>query len=120
MPEEQKAKPQAVPAKSFMTVGPTLHYSHSNVIRCWAFAVIAYVLTCLFWSKILTGAFFSLGAAGPEAAGFQRLSRFTLVPLNIFEYPWQIVVLGLLMGVLAVVPVLISVVTDTASTSAVP
>ena len=27
---------------------------------------------------------------------------------SIFEYPWQIVVLGLLMGILAVVPILIS------------
>ena len=43
------------PSKSFMTAGPTLHYSHANVRRYWAVAVAVYVVACGFWSKILTG-----------------------------------------------------------------
>ena len=37
-----------------------------------------------------------------------RLGQSITTGLSIFEYPWQILVVGLLMGILAVVPVLIS------------
>lgn len=107
MAQQPTAKKQNSLPKSFMTAGPTLHYSHANVHRCWLLAIAAFALTCLFWSKILTGSFFPLGSgAGPGQ--FWRLGRFVTSPLSIFEYPWQIFVLGLLMGVLAVVPVLVS------------
>jgi hypothetical protein len=36
------------------------------------------------------------------------LGKFVIEGVSIFEYPWQIAVLGLLMGILGVVPVLIS------------
>ena len=39
---------------------------------------------------------------------FWYLGRATITGISIFEYPWQIVVLGLLMGILAIVPVLIA------------
>jgi len=91
-----------------MTAGPTLHYSHANVRRCWFLALGAFVLTCLFWSKMLTGSFFSFGFADRSSGQFWQLGRFVVSPVSIFEYRWQILVLGLLMGVLAVVPVLVS------------
>ena len=31
------------PTKSFMTIGPTLHYSHANVRRCWMLAIVVFV-----------------------------------------------------------------------------
>lgn len=66
-------------------------------------------MTCFFWSKMLTGSFISSGFTNIGGAGeFGQLSQFVISPLSIFEYPWQIFVLGLLMGVLAVVPVLVS------------
>jgi hypothetical protein len=104
--EAEKA-PMAV-SKSFMTVGPTLHYSHENVQRCWLLAIVAFGIACSFWSKIVTGAFWSFDAQTLTSAQFWRLDQSILTGVSIFEYPWQILVLGLLMGVLAVVPVLVS------------
>ncbi len=98
----------AGPPKSFMTVGPTLHYSHANVHRCWALAVAVLVAACLFWSKILTGTALTLDYAGLTDPVLWRLGRFTVSPLSIYEYPWQILVLGLLMGIMASSGVLIS------------
>jgi len=93
-----------------MTVGPTLHYSHANVRRCWALAVVVFVAACLFWSKVLTGTALSLSFSDPDFIGADSwsLGRFIVSPLSIYEYPWQILVLGLLMGILAVGPVLVS------------
>ncbi|GAG35037.1 unnamed protein product, partial [marine sediment metagenome] len=96
------------PAKSFMTVGPTLHYSHKNVIRCWWLAVGVYVVTCLFWSRILTGTALELDSSGVMTYSAGSLGQFVVSPISIYEYPWQILVLGFLMGVLAVGPILVS------------
>lgn len=122
-PQTANHEPRAL-KKSFMAAGPTLHYSHKNVQRCFALVLIVFGLTCIFWSKILTGSFwsFSVLSFSPE---FWHLDRFALTgtnhtldlwlgqsavpaPISIFEYPWQIAVLGLLMGILAIIPVLAS------------
>ena len=97
-----------VAAKSFLSVGPTLHYSHSNVMRCWLLALGAFILTCLFWSKIVSGAFWSFDLEIVGSWEYWRLGRSLVTGVSIFEYPWQIIVLGLLMGILAVAPPLIS------------
>ncbi len=58
-----------VVSKSFMTVGPTLHYSHKNVLICWLLAVMVFGLCCFFWSRIVTGSFWSFNPeAGPNCA----------------------------------------------------
>ena len=94
--------------KSFMAVGPTLHYSHKNVQICWLLAVVAFGISCLFWSKMVTGSFWSLNVQTITKIQSWRLDQSITTGVNIFEYPWQILVLGLLMGIMAVVPVLIS------------
>ncbi len=94
--------------KSFLAVGPTLHYSHKNVQRCWLLAVIFFGITCLIWSRIVTGTFWAFDLQAETAPDFWWLSSAALTGASIFEYPWQIIVLGLLMGVLAVVPILIA------------
>ncbi len=104
--KETEKTPKA--SKSFLAVGPTLHYSHSNVQRCWLLAVIAFCITCLVWSRIVTGTFWAFDLDSPKVPDFWRLGQATVGGASIFEYPWQIVVLGLLMGILAVVPVLVS------------
>jgi hypothetical protein len=106
-PKETEKTPIAV-SKSFMAVGPTLHYSHKNVQRCWLLAVLAFSISCLFWSKIVTGSFWSFDFRALTTAKFLRFGQSIPTGVSIFEYPWQILVLGLLMGILAVVPVLIS------------
>ena len=107
MADKNTVKPNG-PSKSFMTIGPTLHYSHANVRRCWALAVVVFIGVCLFWSKILTGTGLSLNFSDVTDSASWSLGRFIISPLSIYEYPWQILVLGLLMGILAVVPVLVS------------
>jgi len=100
---ERKALP-----KSFMTVGPTLHYSHQNVLWCWFVAICLFVLTAGFWSKIISGSFWSFDFQDVFFPEMWHLGGITTRGVSIFEYPWQILVLGILMGILAVVPVLIS------------
>ena len=108
MNDKKMEKAPKVAPKSFMTVGPVLHYSHKNVQRCWLLAVAVFALSCLFWSKIVTGLFWSFGFQTVVSPELWRLSRFVTGGVSIFEYPWQIFVLGLLMGILAIVPVLVS------------
>jgi len=108
MDNNKAEKKPVVTSKSLLTVGPTLHYSHNNVLMCWFLALLVFGLCCAFWSKIVRGGFvfFDIGCFISSRGWY--LGDFVISGVNIFEYPWQILVLGLLMGILAVVPVLIS------------
>ena len=108
MENKEAEKTPIVVSKSFMAFGPTLHYSHKNVQRCWILAIVAFGISCLFWSKIATGSFWSLEIEAVSTPEFWRLDQSLVTVVSIFEYPWQILVLGLLMGILAITPVLIS------------
>ena len=108
MDNNQTEKTPILVSKSFMAAGPTLHYSHKNVQIYWLLAVVAFGLSCLFWSKIVTGSFWTFDVQTVTTMEFWRLDRSITTGVSIFEYPWQIFVLGLLMGIMAVVPVLIS------------
>ncbi len=108
MDNKETEKAPIVVSKSFMAVGPMLHYSHKNVQRCWLLAVAAFVVSCFFWSKIATGSFWSFNVQTAARPEFWHLGQTITTGVSIFEYPWQIVVLGLLMGILAIVPILIS------------
>ncbi len=108
MNNKETEKAPIVASKSFMAVGPTLHYSHENVLRCWLLAVMAFGVSCSFWSKILSGSFWSFNFQAVTSPELWYLWQSVVTGLSIFEYPWQILVLGLLMGILAIVPVLIS------------
>jgi len=89
--------------KSIMTAGPTLHYSHANVNGCYFLAVCIYYFTAVFWSKLLTGQLLYPTFPGPF-----YLEQLILSPLSIYEYPAQIFVMGLLLGILISVPILAS------------
>ncbi len=108
MDSKQAEKTSKAALKSFLAVGPTLHYSHENVQRCWLAAIGAFSVTCLFWSKVLTGLFWSFDFRVVTSPKLWQLGQFVITGVSIFEYPWQIFVLGVLMGILATVPVLIS------------
>jgi uncharacterized integral membrane protein len=101
-------KTPIVTSKTFLAVGPTLHYSHAHVLTCWLLTVVAFAGVCLFWSKILTGSPWSFNPELVTSPQSWRIDRFLLTGVSIFEYPWQILVLALLMAVLAVAPVLTS------------
>ena len=104
--KETEKTPKA--SKSFLTVGPTLHYSHKNVQRSWLLAAILFSIVCLLWSRIVSGSFWTFDFQAQAAPDFWRLGEATTAGTSIFEYPWQVIVLGLLMGIMAVVPVLIA------------
>lgn len=108
MNNKETEKTPIVASKSFMAVGPTLHYSHKNVQRCWLLALVAFGISCLFWSKILTGSFWAFNFQAVTSPKLWHLGQSVITGVSIFEYPWQILVLGLLMGILAIVPVLVS------------
>jgi hypothetical protein len=93
-------------SKSFLAEGPTLHYSHQNVIMFWLLTVIVFAGVCMFWSKILTGSSWSFSPESVVTPHLWRIGRFLMTGTSIFEYPWQILVLAMLMAVMAVTPVL--------------
>lgn len=108
MKDKETEKTTIAVSKSFMAVGPTLHYSHKNVQICWLLALLSFGASCLFWSKIVHGTFWSFETQKTLDLEFWRLDKAVTTGLSIYEYPWQILVVGLLMGVISVVPVLIS------------
>jgi hypothetical protein len=108
MAKKQKEKTKGKAAKSFMAVGPTLHYSHKNVQRCWLLALIAYSVCCMYWSKLVTGDFLPFSFQNLTSTQSLYFGTLLVKGMSIFEYPWLIVVLGLMMGIIAVTPLLIS------------
>ncbi len=108
MEEKQKEKTPRAVQKSFMTAGPTLHYSHKNVQRCWLLALGFFILSCFFWSRIVLGSLWAFDLRSLLQAEAWRLDQFVVMGANVFEYPWQILVLGLMVGIFGIVPVLIS------------
>jgi hypothetical protein len=106
--ERNEAEKASTVGKTFMAVGPTLHYSHPNVQIFWFLAVVVFGMSCLLWSKLTAGTFASFDPQQILSLDTWRLDRFVTSGVSIFEYPWQILVLGLLMGVLAVGPILIA------------
>jgi len=105
--ETPKSHPEG-PAKSFLAVGPTLHYSHKNVQRCWLLALAVFSVSCALWSKVVSGSYWGFGLETISSLKYWYLGQFVVGGLSIFEYPWQILVLGLLMGIMGISPVLIS------------
>ncbi len=108
MDNKETEKTPIAASKTFLSVGPTLRYSHENVQRCWLLAVAAFGVSAFFWSKILSGSFWSFDFQSMISPQLWYLGQSVTTGLSIFEYPWQILVLGLLMGIMAVMPVLIS------------
>ncbi len=106
MDKESEKTPKT--PKTFLAVGPTLHYSHRNVQFYWLLAAFVFSLACLFWSRIVTGGFWAFDFESQTIPDFRELGQVTISGVSIFEYPWQILVLGLLMGIMAVVPVLVA------------
>jgi len=108
MEDKQVKNGSKTVSKTFLSVGPTLRYSHENVQRCWLLAVAAFGANASFWSKVLTGSFWSFSFQSVISPKLWHLGQSVVSGVSIFEYPWQILVLGLLMGIMAIVPVLIS------------
>ena len=85
MDNKETGKTPIVASKSFMAVGPTLHYSHKNVQRCWFLAVVAFGVSCMFWSKISAGSFWLFNAQAITTPEFWSLDRSIRTGVGIFE-----------------------------------
>ena len=105
MAETNNNKPNG-PTKSFMTIGPTLHYSHANVHRCWGLSLAVYVGVCFFWIRLISGQAWVLNLVEIFQPASWDLGRVITDPISLYEYPWQIAILGSLMGILVVSPLL--------------
>ncbi|NLH15091.1 MAG: hypothetical protein GX455_00795, partial [Phycisphaerae bacterium] len=81
------------PSKSFMTAGPTLHYSHTNVNGCWAASILIFAGVCLFWTWMHTGQI-ALDLTTLRSRDAWQLHPYIIHPLSIYQYPWQILILG--------------------------
>ena len=113
--DSTKTMPAAAPVKSFMTAGPTLHYSHTNVLWFWGLSIVVFLLVCYFWQQLMPVPFDSEETVSmlTNLSNLYKLLVFplgemTVKPISIYEYPLQILVLGILMGILATFPVLIA------------
>ena len=105
--ENTKNTPKTT-AKSFMTAGPTLHYSHENVLRCLLLTIIVFAVTCVFWSKILTGYLWSFDYQNLTFPQSWHLGNAITTGVSIFEYPWLILVIAMMMAIISTAPILIS------------
>ena len=107
--KDTKDQQKQSPSKPFMTMGPTFHYSHANVLRCWWLAVIVYCCTCFFWSQVLLGDvdMFKIQGLGTDF-NLWTLGHYVKSPVSIYEYPWHIFVLAVLTAIIAFMPVLIA------------
>lgn len=105
---ENEDNKSAGPGKSFMTVGPTLHYSYPNVHQFWFLTVAVYLVVCFMWTRLTGGSTFTLDLTDILQPALWDLGRIVEEPLSIYEYPWQILVLGSIMGLLATMPLLVS------------
>ncbi len=111
MADTNNTKPAVTPPappKSFMTAGPTLHYSHTNVLWFWGLAFVVYVLACGFWNSLSIDNNAMLDLTRLVSLDAIKLGQFVVYPISIYEYPWQIIVLGTVMGIITVVPLLVS------------
>jgi hypothetical protein len=111
MDNKQTEKIPMTGSKSFLSIGPTLHYSHENVQIFWLFALIIFGATCAFWNKLTTGGYLSFDLnTFFDVTSFSawQLGKCVISGISIYEFAWQILVLGLLMALLAFIPVVIS------------
>jgi len=84
--------------------GATMAYSIRLRMGFWFVDLVLYSLLNMFYLRIQRGTYFSL--AEPFESG--ELIAELLNPLNIFQFPGQIFVTGLIMALLCTVPILIS------------
>ena len=106
--ENKEDNQSQVRVKSFLTSGPTLHYSHSNVLASFWFSLLVYLAICSFWAKINYGHTSLPDIPTLLSLSHWKLSYFLTKPLSIFEYPFQAVVLGGMIGLMVIVPLMVS------------
>lgn len=87
-----------------LTDGATMEYAGSVRAVFWGINLLLYILLNMFYLRVQTGEWLQL--EGPYIS--ESLIPNLLSPLNIFEFPSFIIVMGLVMGLICTVPILIA------------
>ena len=80
--------------------------------RFWTFFAInlaGFIVANAFWQYLSTGSWVDFTPAAYHRDLATPLGETLLRPLNIFTHPWMIVVIGLLLGVMILLPVVVAV-----------
>ncbi|MCK5114805.1 MAG: hypothetical protein KAR11_08600 [Phycisphaerae bacterium] len=80
-----------------------------RAILCIAVNLILFTAICVFWGYLHSGRWIPFTANTFRSGMISPTGMLLLKPLSIFTYPWMIVVVGLLLGVLVLVPLVMAV-----------
>jgi len=90
--------------KRWFTDGSSMAHSGTSRIVGWLINLLLYVMLNMYYLRIQTGHLWQFG--GSYESGL--LIRQLLSPLNIFQFPMQIVVIGMIMCLICTVPIIIA------------
>ena len=90
--------------QGWFTSGPTISFRRSSRTGYWLITLILYGMLNIFQLRMQAGVWYQWH--NPYASN--ALSEQLLGPLNIFAFPGQIVVLGLVMALLCVTPIVMA------------
>ena len=93
-----------VPEKRWFTDGPTMTFPGRERAAFWTVTLLLYILLNMFVLRLSQGTWLQL--QGPYDTG--PLIPNLLAPLNIFQFPIQIIVVALLFTMLCTVPILLA------------
>jgi hypothetical protein len=88
--------------KRWLSDGPTVAYARGYRYACWAFNLLLYILLNLFYLRLHMGGWLPWQYTYETTSLTEQL----LSPLNIFDFPAHIFVIGLLMTLLCVLPII--------------
>ena len=88
--------------KRWFSDGPAMSYPRGGRVAFWAVNLLMYVLLNMFYSRMQTGVWLQLGGVEIPTSLIEQL----LWPVNVFHFPWQIVVIGLVAALACAVPII--------------
>lgn len=92
------------PVKRWFSDGATMHYLTPQRSLYWFINLVLFLLLTMFDRRIRTGSWFQIDVQYSSS----ELIPSLLSPLNIFEYPSQILLVGMLMALICTIPILMA------------
>ena len=82
---------------------------YGRTISCIAINLLLFTGVCVFWGYLHSGKWIPFTGETFQRGMISPTGMLLLKPLSIFTHPWMIVVVGLLLGVLVLVPLIMAV-----------
>ena len=76
---------------------------------CIALNLLLFTLVCIFWGYLHSGKWIPFTGETFRRGMISPTGMLLLKPLSIFTHPWMIIIVGLLLGVLVLVPLIMAV-----------